>query len=131
MRLQISFNPIMQNCFDMLSAKITRQKSVFEIWRQITYLQNEYPQNKIPLYIFANSSIGISSFPIIVSQQPTISKNMKVSSENIKWKHNFSDKCRKKKLVMPAAFVKELFLAISIDCEVSRLGITKLDIEQT
>ena len=118
-------------CFDMLSAKITRQKSVFEIWRQIIYLQNEYPQNKIPLYIFANSSIGISSFPIIVSQQSTISKNMKVSSENIKWKHNFSDKCRKKKLVMPAAFVKELFLAISIDCEVSRLGITKLDIEQT
>ena len=84
-------------CFDMLSAKITRQKSVFEIWRQITYLQNEYPQNKIPLNIFANSSIGISSFPIIVSQQSIIFKNMKVSSENIKWKHDFSDcKCRKK-----------------------------------
>ena len=76
-------------CFDMLSAKITRQKSVFEIWRQIIYLQNEYPQNKIPLYIFANPSIGISSFPIIKSQQ---SKNMKVSSENIKWKHSLSDK---------------------------------------
>ena len=44
---------------------------------------------KIPLYIFADSSIGISSFPIIKSQQ---SKNMKVSSENIKWKHNLSDK---------------------------------------
>ena len=76
-------------CFDMLSAKITRQKSVFEIWRQIIYLLNEYPQNKIPLNILANSSIGISSFPIIESQQ---SKNMKVSSENIKWKHILSDK---------------------------------------
>ena len=55
------------------------------------------------------------------SPSPTnqqFSENMKVSSENIKWKHNFSDKCRKKysnkKLVKPAAFVNELFMAILV-----------------